>query len=162
MSKSLIAQLKTLIERKCNEEEYEEHEYLIIEEIEKLIKEEQFYELPTNEILKIINKSTFADVNQLYDLVANMSASKGEESILLLNVINCDDMTLKDCTTIISKFKKCKFCQRTYQVFKENEEMPEIDYELEIKELNEEIERLKKEIEELKNKTKEEEKSAFL
>ena len=57
MSKSLIAQLKTLIERKCNKEEYEEHEDLIIEEIGKFIDEEKFYELPTNEILKIISKS---------------------------------------------------------------------------------------------------------
>ena len=54
MSRSLISKLKTLIEESGSKERIEAYEDVVAEEIEKYVKEEKFYELQTNKILRII------------------------------------------------------------------------------------------------------------
>ena len=84
MSSCLISKLKTLIREGGSKDEIEKIKDAIAEEIEENVKEESFYELPTNEILKIIGKSEIEDFKLLYEVIPRISVSKGEWPILLL------------------------------------------------------------------------------
>ena len=141
MSLSLISKLKTLIEEGGSKDRIEGYEDVIEEEIEKYVKEKSFYELPTNEVLKIVGKSEFEDLELLYEVISRMCECKGEESTLLLNVIKCDEATLEDCVKILSKFKYSQLCRRTSKLFFDEKYLPERD--------------IKRETEVPKNKTKE-------
>ena len=139
MSLNVIPKLKALIEKGGPKKKIEAYEDVIVEEIEEFIGEESFFELPTNEILKIIGKSENEDVEFLCELISKMSENKGEESTLLLNVIKKEEATLEECIEILSKFEHCPLCQRLGEVFNEYKEMPRIDYKYENGELREKI-----------------------
>ena len=109
------------------------------------MKEECFYELPTNEILKIVGKSNFEDLELLYVFIPRMLAMKGEESTLLLNVIKMEEATLEECIKILSKFKHSQICKRTSELFNEDKELLERDFEHELEELKKENGKLQKE-----------------
>ena len=74
----MISRLKDLTEKGLVNDEVEELEDIIAEEIEKHVKEESFYELPTNEISKIIKKSEIGDDVLLCDVISKMNKNKGE------------------------------------------------------------------------------------
>ena len=147
MNSNLISKLKTLIEESGNKDRIMALEDSIAGEIEEFVKEESFYEIPTNEILKIVEKSEFGDIKIICELASRMSENKGEESTLLLNVIKTEEATLEECIKILSKFEHSPLCKRTSELFNEDKKQPEVDYEHEIDEL-------KKENEELQKKTK--------
>ena len=146
-SSSLISKLKAHIEKGGNKKKTDAYEEAVVEGIEKFAKEESFYELPTNEILKIIGKSEIEDIKLLCEVVSRMSENKGEESTLLLNVIKSEDATLEECIKILSKFKHSQICRRTSKLFNEDKDLPERDFE-------DEVEKLKKENEKLQIETK--------
>ena len=151
MSLSLISKLKTLVEESGSKEIMEGYEDVISEEIEKYVKEEKFYELPTNEIFQIIGKSDIGDIGDidfLCEVISKIHKKKGKESTLLLNVVKREEATLEECIKILSTFEQCPICQRTCELFNEDKDLPERDFE-------HENETLKKEIETLKKKTKE-------
>ena len=56
MSSALISKLKTLLEKGGSEKKVEAYEDVIIEDVNEFLGEEHFYELPTNEIIKIVKK----------------------------------------------------------------------------------------------------------
>ena len=142
MSLSLISKLNDIIEEGASNDKVEACEDVIINGIEKYIKEEHFYDLPINEILKIIGKSELDDIKLLLDVISRMSEKKGEESTLLLNVIDCKEASLEECIKILSMFKQCRICQRVYELFNENESLLERDYEHENEELKNDIKKL--------------------
>ena len=154
MNLRFISTLRNLVETGGHEETVEEYEDIVVERIKEFVREESFYDLPTNEILKIIGACNIEDIRLLCELASRMSANKGEESALLLNVIKSDEATLEECIRILSRFKQCPLCQRTGRLFNEDRELTERDFEHE----NEE---LKKEIEKLQSETKEEKKLCF-
>ena len=85
-----------------------------------------------DQILTIVERSDIEDVKELCRIVSEMSAKKGKEAVLLLNVINPETATLRECIKIISNFKNSPICKRIGELFKENESLPEIDYSHEI------------------------------
>ena len=143
MSLVLISKLRNLIEEGGSKKKVAAYEDVIVEEIEKYVKEESFYELPTKEILKIVEKSEIDDIELLCEFISRMNVKKGERSTLLLNVIKREEATLDECIKILSKFVHSQICQRTSELFKEGEDLPERDFEGEIKELKEENKKLK-------------------
>ena len=150
MSKNLISKLLKLINEGRKKDKIEAYEELIIDEIEEYAKESSFYELPTKEILKIIGKSSIEEAELLCDIISRMCSYKGEESPLLLNVIKVEEATFEECIKIISKFKKCPLCKRINELFQENINLPERDYQHEIEELKKENIKLKNETEKKK------------
>ena len=88
MSASIITELAGLINQGGNRERIETLEGLIIESIDEFAKENYFYELPTEEILEIIGKSSIEDTELLCLIVSKMSEVKGKDSALLINEIN--------------------------------------------------------------------------
>ena len=139
LSLNLISQLKTLVEEGGSKERIETLEYLAVDSIESFVKEESFFELPTNEVLRIIAKSEIRDIELLNEVISRMLKKKGEESTLLLNVIKIEEATLEECIEILSKFKHSQICRQTSKLFKEEKELPERDYEREINELKKEL-----------------------
>ena len=143
--KRTLKKLITLLNEGGNKDRIEGYKEVLIDSIDETIKEENFYKLPTNEILEIIGKSELDDVELLCKLISNMNQNKGKKSALLLNVIESKKATFEECIQIISKFEQCPICIRTGELFSENVNLPETDYEHEIEELQREIEKLKEE-----------------
>ena len=148
MSRKLISKTIALLNEGGRKDILESYEELIVDELEEYIEGNLFFELPTNEILKIIDKSNIEDIDQICSFISKMNENKKEESILLLNVIKADETTFEGCMKILSKFDSSPICRRTSELFDENKKLPERDNEHEISEL-------KKEIEKLRNRTKE-------
>ena len=146
--KKLISSLSSLITENGNEECIELIENFLIDSFDKIAKEESFYKLPTNEILKIIEKSKIEDIKLLYEVISKTCKNKGDESVLLLNVINPKEATFEECINILSKFVNCPFCKRTGELFAEYKNAQESNY-------NNKVEELKKEFKELQNKVNE-------
>ena len=138
--------IKKFINKGGSKDKVKTTEESVVDEGKEIYKKESFYELPTNEILKIVGKNDIEDVELLCEVISRTCESKREESILLLNVIKREEATIEECIKILLKFKYCPLCQRMNELFNENKDLVERDYEYEIEEL-------KKEIEELKNKT---------
>ena len=59
----------------------------IAEYIDKAARGDQFYDLPTQDILAIIKKSVIDSPELLGIIASKMSEKKGDDAILLLNVI---------------------------------------------------------------------------
>ena len=142
MSKHL-SKLSKLLSKGETGEKIEAYEDLIIEEIEKHVKDDSFYSLPTEEIVRIIEKSSINDASLLMELTRNMSKNKGKDAVLLLNVISSEEATFEECVKIISNFSKCPLCSRLGNLFNSDAILPEPAYQHEIDELKKEIEKLK-------------------
>ena len=78
-----ISRLDILLSEGASNERIEAHEELIINEIEKHVKDASFYSLPTEEIVRIIEKSSINDAKLLMELTRNMSKNKGKYDFLL-------------------------------------------------------------------------------
>ena len=140
----VISKLSKLLYEGETGEKIESYEDWIIEEIEKHVKDASFYSLPTEEIVRIIEKSSINDAKLLMELTGNMSNNKGKDAVLLLNVISSEEATFEECVKIISNFSKCPLLKRLGNLFNSDAIIPEPDYQYEIDELKKEIEELKK------------------
>ena len=128
----MISKLSTLINEGGSSDRIEGYEEVLVDAIDETVKEESFYKLPTNEILKIVQKSSIEDIETIFELISRMNEIKQNESILLLNVIKLEEATFEECIKIISKFEQCPICKRTFELFKENKNLPERDYSKEL------------------------------
>ena len=142
--KKVVSKLTKLLNDGENREKIDVFENVLVESIDETIAEENFYSLPTNEILTILQKSYIESIDLLSSIVTQMSEKNGEESPLLLNVIDPKNITFEECVSIISKFTKCPLCVRIGQFHYENRKLPYRDYEHDIEELKRENEELKK------------------
>ena len=142
--RSVISKLWTLLNEGGDRVTIDEFKDVVVESIDEAVAEDSFYTLPTNEILTIIQKSGIENVEQLSSIVNKMNERKGEESPLLLNVIDPKNNTFDECIRIISKFTKCPLCKRIGELHNDNRKLPDRDYEHEIEELKKENEELKK------------------
>ena len=142
--KSVLEKLTLDLNECGNEAKVESVEVSIAESIEDAIEEELFFSLPTNEIVKIIQKSNIYDAEMYSNIIVRMCEAKGGEAALILNVVEPKEVTFEECVKIISSLKCSPICVRLSDLHNENEKQPEIDYEYEINKLKQEIEELKK------------------
>ena len=140
----MIAKLASLLEENGDKEIIMNYENVVIDSIDEFCKEDTFYELPTNEILKIIGKSNIENIELLCEIITKMNESKGDDSILLMNVIDPKNATFEDCINVISKFRCSPICRRTYKLSMENMKFPDRDYDYEMGKLKKEINALSK------------------
>ena len=111
----------------------------IANEINKAIQKDSFYTLPMKNILSIVGKSSIEDSFLICKLVERASKVKGDEAVLLLNVLDAKEFDFSECINIISKFTKCSFCKRIGMLYSAENDMLEHDYEYKIKILKEKI-----------------------
>ena len=122
----LISEFFKLLSEGETGEKIESYEDLIIEEIEKHVKDASFYSLPTEEIVRIIEKSSINDAKLLNELTENMNKNKGKDAVLLLNVISSEEATFEECVKIISNFSECPICTRLGDLFNSEGSLPEL------------------------------------
>ena len=72
---------------KGEETEAEAIKERIAESIEDVIEEELFFSLPTNEIIKIVQKSDISNAETYSNIISRMCEVKGGKAALLLNVV---------------------------------------------------------------------------
>ena len=143
----LIAALKenTSIERieRCKE--------VIAENINNCIEAENFFDIPTKEIIEIIKMSEIEEKELLLKVITKMNENKEDDAVLLLNIISLENPTLDDCINIISLFKNSPILTQISELFKEEFNKIDIDYEYEIKISQNQIKILENQIESLQN-----------
>ena len=137
--------------KKGNKKKIEKYEEIIVDSIKEAAEEKSFYQLPINEILKIIRKRQIKDIDLIYKISSMTNENKGSESILLLNAVDIEEISLEECIKIISSFTSSPICRKTGELFEESMKDPAFDYEYEINSLKKENEELKNKVEEPKN-----------
>jgi hypothetical protein len=141
---SSLTELATLLNEGDNETKVENIRESIAESIEEIIEEDElFFSLPTNEITKIIQKSDISNAETYSNIISRLCEAKGGEAALILNVIEAKEANFEECVRIVSSLKCSPVCVRLGDLYKENENQPEFDYEHEIFWLKKEIEELK-------------------
>ena len=75
--RTLIAKLSKLLNEGGNRHEIDDCEYDLVASIEEAVAEDSFFSLPTNEILKIIQKSGTENVELLCSIITKMNKRKG-------------------------------------------------------------------------------------
>ena len=103
--RGLIAKLSLCLNEGDNEAKVEAIEKDIAESIEEAIKEELFFSLPTNEIVKIIQKSEISHAETYINIISKMCEAKGGEAALVLNAIGAKESTFEECVEIVSSLK---------------------------------------------------------
>ena len=82
----------------------------IAESVEEAIEEELFFSLPTNEIIKIIQKSDVSNAETYSNIIVKIFEAKGEETALILNVVKASEATFEECVKIVSSLKCSSVC----------------------------------------------------
>ena len=152
--KSIITKLTLSLNKGGDEAKVEVIEDNIIESIEEAIEEELFFSLPTNEIIKIIQKSDISNAETYSKIISRMCEVKSGEAALIPNVVEAKEATFEECVQIVSSLNCSPICVRLGELYEENENQPEIDYEQEIIKLKQEIEKLEQQIAKLKQQKK--------
>jgi hypothetical protein len=144
MRRDLIMKLALLLKEDGDKAKVKVVEECIVESIEEVIEEELFFSLPTKEIIKIIKKSDISDAETYSNIISKMSETKGGWASLILNFVEAKEATLEECIKIVSSLKCSPVCIRLGELYREELNKPEIDYEYEIIQLKKEIEKLNK------------------
>jgi hypothetical protein len=129
--------------KKGDESKAEVIEEELAESIEKAIKEDLFFSLPTKEIIKIIQKRDISNVETYSNIIVRMCESKGGKAAFVLNAVKPKEATFEECVKIVSSLKCSPVCVRLGELHEEYEGLVERDYEDEISKLKQEIEELK-------------------
>jgi hypothetical protein len=116
----------------------------IAESIEEALEEENFFSLPMNEIVNIIQKSDISNPETYSNIISRMYEVKGGDAAIILNAVEAKEATFEECIKIISSLKCSPVCVRLGDLHAEDTKQPEIDYEHTISKLEKEIEQLKK------------------
>ena len=146
--KDLIANLKEAIE-KTDEEEIQIAENKLVPHFKSVIEENDFYDLPFDNIVSFIHKSGIEcdaeRVELCMTILSKYSQKDPLEACKLLQVLDLGELELQDCVYLIGSLTKSKLCQQlmvSYQ--QEFENAPLIDADFEIEKRDKKIEELEK------------------
>ena len=165
-----VQKLEEEIRGKNRKDVINELEKIISENIEKLSKNEEFYNLPLNNIFSVISKVDFdliedneKIIESIQNIVNNIMKTHliEKETVLILQYINTQTITLSfdEIFSILELIKNCPLLVNFCKLYKEQKQLIDRDYDYELEQKDKEIEKLKKEILEIKydstNKIKE-------
>ena len=151
MEKRIILKLRSLIETNGYQSNIDMCEDIIIGSIGRFVKEDEFYSLPTNEILELLGKSNIKNKKLLPTIASKMNASKGKDAIQLLNVLNPDGLAFESCISVISEIKSSPFLKKIGYLHAEDKGLVDIDYKGMIDDLRKKLNEKESEYEILKN-----------
>ena len=143
---------KELIEGK--QKNVHELEYKLSENVEELSKNENFFQCPLKNIFSIISKIHFNLIDESDDgfeilqniIKGTINAHYDEkETLLLLQNIDFSQFSLsyEGIFSILELFTNCPIIREFCNLHIENQKLPDIDFEYELKQKDEEIEKLK-------------------
>ena len=131
---SLIQELNELIKQNSD---VSNHERLIAEQFQTYVDNNDFYELPIQNILNIVKILSFNDnetaANTITKLITKMNSKYPDQSILLLNVIPYFQFSDEQSLKILSTFKFSPFLSGFTKSLNERSKLPVVDYDYEMK-----------------------------
>ena len=124
---------------------------------ENLSNSESFFDLPINNILSIISKVNFSDIEtnlpKLIEIIKKtISSHKNEkETLFLLDCIkvpnDAQSFSFNDCISIFQSFTNNNLCVTLGKLYAVEEQQPILDYEYQLNNKEKEIEILREQIE---------------
>ena len=143
-----LNQLKKAIEEGEERKIVKQLESKLSQNIQILSKIPSFYSLPIYNIAKIIKNVDFSIQNNSYellqDIISNLS-KENKDALLILKSINCKllDFTIEQCINLLSLFGNCQLFTKIVRMFNELQKLPDVDYDYEINQKQDEIKQMK-------------------
>ena len=129
---------------------------ILCENAEELSKTNEFFYLPLNNIFTVVSRIDFSSIDEsernttLQNLIRNIINAHYEEKETLMILQNIDitdlQLTYEDIHSILGLFTNCQILNQFYNLYKDEQQLPEIDYDLRLKEKDNDIEKLKQQI----------------
>ena len=137
-----------------------ELEKILVENVEELSKNDDFFHFPLTNILSLMSKVDFSMITGKYNLLEVLhnfvkgtinAHFKEKGTIMLLQGIDIAKLCLSydEIYSIIELFTNCPILKQFCKLHKENQTQPEIDYDYELHQKDEIIKKLQKENAEL-------------
>ena len=153
----IVKQIDKELKGKNRKDIIESYEKLLIENVEELSTNTNFFNLPLTNIFSVISKIDFNDIgenNKIIEIIQNIIKNTIEkhfnekETILILQNINTNSNSLseEEIVSILELITNCPILYKLCELFKNSFILPYRDYEYEIKQKDEEIKKLTKKI----------------
>ena len=151
--KLLINQLSKILADNDVKLSFSTIEKQLANKIDETSKIEEFFQLPFENILSIIEKSDLwqydESISIVRNIIQNISKKFPEKSGLLLNAIKCENssyLTLNDSICLLGELKTCDLCVQLKSLDNEAEKTLDFDYQYEFEQKEKEIKNLKDQI----------------
>ena len=156
--KQIIQNLSEELKEGNRKEIVESYEQQLSKNIEELLKIEDFFNLPLNNIFSVISKVNFSQIYEngkmiemIQDIIKMIINKHFEEkeTILILQNLNIQTISFLSCEDIFSFLElitNCPILVNLCFLYKEENILPFQDYEFQIQQQNIEIENLKQSI----------------
>ena len=131
------------------------YEQLVSKHIESVLNDKSLYTIPLNNLINIIKLIEFdvledpKEFTKTYIKNATLSHSTELDVLDLLKYIQTNNIeyTLNECIDIFNSFDNIPLCHTLVSTYRENESLPDVDYEYELSKRANEIEELRSELE---------------
>ena len=162
--KQIVEKLKKEINERNRKDVIDNLEEMLSENVEELSKNEKFFHLPLKNIFSVISKVNFNSIDEsddgfeiLQNIIKNTINAHYEEKETLLILQNIDFSQLflsyEKIISLFGLFTNCPILQQFYNLHNEKQQLPEKDYEYELKQKDKEIEKLKQQMKEFQSQT---------
>ena len=153
-AKQIVKKLEKEIKGKNRKDAIEILEEQLIKNVEKLSKNENFFNLPLNNILSVISKVDFNEIDEITEILHNIikniikAHSKEKETILILQNLNITTISFshEEIFSILELITNCPILVKYCNLYKEQNKEVDIDYEYEIQQKDKEIEKLRQQM----------------
>ena len=151
----IVKNLEEEIKGNNRKERIEILEEILIKNIEELSKNENFFNLPLNNIFSIISKIDFHNIEEndkIIEIIQNIIKNiinkhfEEKETILILQNLNTKTISFssyEEIFSLLELIRNCPILVNFCNLYKERNKSVDIDYEYEIQQKNKEIEELK-------------------
>ena len=135
-------------------------EELLSEDVEELSTNENFFNLPLNNIFSVISKVDFNDIKEtdnIIEIIQNiikntiMKHFEEKETLLILQNLNISALSFsfEEIFSLLELITNCPILSNFCNLYKEQKQLPDKDYEFELQKKEDEIAKLNKDIEKL-------------
>ena len=155
--KQIVIKLEEEIKGKKRKEAIEVLEEQLSENIEELSKNENFFNLPLNHIFSVISKVDFNEIEEsdkiieiIQNIIKNIISKHFEEkeTILILQNLNITTISFsyEEIFSFLELITNCPILFNFCNLFKEQKQLPDVDFTYEIQQKDKEIEKLRQQI----------------
>ena len=126
-------------------------EDIISDDIEKALQDPNFFKLPLKNIFSIVEKIDFGDFSDWVSIPSKLikgvidAYPDDDNAVILIKKVNIDSnaIALSDLVTILKNFTNIPLCVALSQLYNEDSQLPDKDYEYELRMKDKQIKELK-------------------
>ena len=152
-----VEKLREEINQKKRKDVIDTLEERLIENIDQLLTNDDFFHLPLVNIFSVLSKIDFMDIDNAFIILQNFiqktvkSHFEEKETILIFQSIDTTNISLlyEKILSILEIFTNCPILRQLSRLHQQEKQQPVIDYDYEFHEKDKEIEKLKLQINEL-------------